>query len=218
MKRIFPVIMFVLLSCTLAVRGQFIESMGLKAGISIANQRHQFTPIDYTLETDAVTGPGIAVFMEAFGREHLSLQFDLAFSAKGSKSTTQSVTVNHLDNDRIIVNEGDLKVSKFYYLSFSPVARYRIEKEGIGPYVLLGPRLDYLLKYSTDSDYPLEEQNSIILGLNCGAGLEYNLNDLGVFIEVQYQPDFSPVTSQDPLRVNNKLFVLTIGIRYLNAQ
>lgn len=218
MKRGFPVILFVLLSGTLAVHGQFIESMGLKAGISLANQSYRFTPIDYTLETKPVTGPGIAVFMEAFRREHLSFQIDLAFTAKGSKTTTQSVTVNHLDNNRIIVNEGDLKVSNFYYLSLSPMARYRIDKERIIPYAVLGPRLDFLLKYQTGSDYPLEQQNRFILGLSGGVGVEFNLNKLGIFTEVQYQPDLSPVTSRDPLHVNNNILLITLGVRYLNLR
>jgi hypothetical protein len=218
MKRIIPVIIFALLSGSLAVEAQFAGSMGLKAGISLANQTYRFTPIDYTLETDPVSGPGIALFIEAFRQERLSFQMDLAFAAKGSKSTTQSITVKHLDNDRITVNEGDLQVSNFYYLSLSPLARYRFDKEGLSPYFVLGPRLDFLLKYKTDSEYPLEEQNSIILGLSAGVGLEFNLNNLGLFIEVQYQPDLSPVTSKAPLKVKNNMLLFTLGIRYLNLQ
>ena len=217
MKQVVPVILFALLSGTLSVDGQFLKSMGLKAGISLANQSHQFTPIDYTLITDPVTGPAIAVFMEAFRGKHLSFQSDFAFVAKGSKTTTQSVTVNHLENDRIIVNEGDLQVSKFYYLSLSPMARYRIDMKRWTPYAVLGPRLDFLLKYKTDSEYPREEQNKIILGLTGGVGVEYNLNNLGVFVEFQYQPDLSPVTNQDPLLVNNNILLFTLGIRYLNV-
>ncbi|MFC2113661.1 outer membrane beta-barrel protein, partial [Bacteroidota bacterium] len=174
MKRAIPVILLALLFGIPVVHGQFVESMGLKAGISLANQSHKFTPIDYTLETKPLIGPAIAFFVEPFRGEHLSLQLDLAFAAKGSKSTTQSITVNHLNNDQIIINEGDLKVSKFYYLSFAPMARYRIGEGPLSPYGLLGPRLDLLLKYTTDSDYPLEQQNNMILGLNVGAGVEYS--------------------------------------------
>ena len=47
--------------------------------------------------------------------------------------------------------------------------------------ILLGPRVDILLKYETDSEYPLDEQNSVIPGLTIGAGLEYGLANLGVF-------------------------------------
>ena len=217
MKRMVPVILLLLFFATLTVDGQFIGSAGLKAGVSMANQSHRITPIDYTIKTDPVTGPGIAIFMEAFRGNHFSFQTDLSFVAKGSKTTTESVTVNHLENDRIIVNEGDPKVSRFYYLCLSPMARYRIDLKRITPYAILGPRMDFLLEYKTDSDYPLEEQNKIIPGLTGGLGAELNLNGLGIFLELQYQSDIMPVTGKDPLLINNNILLFTLGIRYLNA-
>lgn len=218
MKRLIPVIIIILLSATLTVEGQFIKSVGLKAGISLANQSYKFTPIDYTLRTDPVIGPAAGIFIEAFGGKHFSFQTDLAFVTKGSKTTTQSITVNHLDNDNILVNEGDLKVSTFYYLSVSPMARYRIDMESITPYAMLGPRVDFLLKYKTDSDYPLEEQNKVIPGLTGGLGVEFTLNELGIFIELQYQSDLMPVFGKDPLLINNNIFLFTLGIRYLKIK
>jgi hypothetical protein len=192
--------------------------MGMKAGISLASQTCRFTPIDYTMETQPVVGPGISFLMEAFRHEHLSLQTDLAVSVKGSKTTTQSVTVNHLDNDRIVVNKGEFNASRFSYLSFCPLARYRVDKERLTSYAMMGPRLDLLLKYKTGSDYPLDEQNKVIVGLSGGAGVEFSFNQLGVFIEAQYQPDISAVTNHEPLRINNSTLLFTLGIRYLNVQ
>lgn len=218
MKRIIPAIIFVLLSITHAVDGQFINSMGLKVGISLADQTYIFTPIDYTLKTDPVIGPSAGIFLEAFRGKHFSFQSDLTFVTKGSKTTTESITVNHLENDRIIVNEGNLKISRFYYLCLSPMARYRMDLDHITLYVLLGPRVDFLVKYKTDSDYPLEEQNKVIPGLTGGLGTEFNLNTLYIFIEVQYQSDIMPVTGIDPLLVNNKILLFTLGIRYLNVK
>jgi len=217
MKRALPAIAIIILSAAMTVEGQFMGNVGLKAGVSLANQDYKITPIDYVLETDPVIGPGIAIFIEAFRGKRFSFQSDLAFVTKGSKTTTQSVTVNHLDNDNIVVNEGDPKVSKFYYLCLSPMARYRIDLERITPYALLGLRVDFLLKYKTDSDYPLEEKNKVIPGLTGGLGVEYNLNGLGIFIEFQYQTDAMPVTGIDPLLINNNIFLFTLGIRYLNV-
>ncbi len=218
MKRIMPAILFVLMSATLTVDCQFIRSVGLKAGISLADQSYKFTPIDYKLETKPVAGPGITIFVEAFGGKRFSFQSDLAFVAKGSKTTTQSVTVNHLENDRIMVNQGDEKVSRFHYLCFSPMARYRIDLARITPYALLGLRVDFLMKYTTDSDYPLDEQNKVIPGLTGGAGAEFSLKRLGIFMEIQYQTDAMPVTGKDPLLVNNNILLFTLGIRFLNGR
>lgn len=94
------------------------------------------------------------------------------------------------------------------------MARYRFGQGFMAPYFLLGPRIDMLLNYSSESDYPLYRQNGSIVGLTCGAGLEYRLQRMGLFAELQYLPDISPVTSEEPLLINNNMISLTLGIRW----
>jgi hypothetical protein len=94
------------------------------------------------------------------------------------------------------------------------MARYRVELDRLTPYAMLGLRIDFLLKYSTDSGYPLEEQNKVIPGLTGGIGVEYDMNGLGLFLEFQYQSDAMPVTGKDPLLINNNIGLVTLGIRY----
>lgn len=197
------------------LHGQFPSSFGAKAGVSVADQTYKFEPIDYTLETEAVFGPTFSLFAEAFRGNHFSMQLDLSYFLKGSKTSTESITVDHLNDDRIIVNEGEMSKSTFSYLSIAPMARYRLGQGSFQPYFLLGPRVDFLLKYESDSEYPLEDQNSVIPGLTLGTGLEYGLNKLGLFAEFQFQGDIIPVTGQDPLLVNNHFLSLTLGIRWL---
>ena len=184
----------------------------------MANQTYQFTPIDYKLETEPVVGPALSLFVEAFRGNHFSLQVDLSYFLKGSKSSVQSVTVDHLHNDQITVTEGEMRTSTFTYLSIAPMARYRIGQGSLSPYFLLGPRMDILLKYKTDSEYPLVEQNQLLAGLTIGTGLEYKLQGMGLFAELQYQGDFFPVTGQDPLLINNHLISLCLGIRWLVSE
>jgi len=206
---------FLLLACTCGLYGQWPSSFGLKGGVALANQSYRITAIDQELDTKAVTGPTLSVFAEAFRSTHFSVQLDVGYAAKGSSSTTQSVTVNHLDNDRITINEGEPARSDFAYLSVVPLARYRWDLGPLSPYLLLGPRVDFLLNYGTESEYPLEEQNQAILGLSLGAGLEYRLRNLGLFAELQYLPDLSPVTHVEPLLINNNMLSLCLGIRWI---
>jgi len=216
MKRSLATIALILMAGILAIYGQFPSSFGAKAGISLANQTYKLSPIDYNLETEPVVGPTISLFMEVFRGDHFSLQMDLSYLVKGSKTSTESVTVDHLNNDQIIVNEGEQSTSTFKYLSIATIARYRLGQGSLQPYFLLGPRVDILLKYETDSEYPLDEQNSVIPGLTFGTGLEYGLNNLGLFAELQYQGDFIPVTGQDALLVNNHMISFTLGLRWLS--
>ena len=214
MRRILLFIALILLAGSTLLYGQFPASFGFKAGVSLANQDYKFTPIDYSMETEPVWGPVVSIFMEALRGEHFSFQTDLSYALKGSSTDIESITVNHLNNDQVTVNEGETRTSTFSYLSLSPMARYRFGQGPFVPYFLLGPRMDVLLKYSSDSDYPLADQNSVILGLTIGAGLEYRLERLGLFTELQYQGDLFPVTGEDPLLVNNHMGSLTLGIRW----
>ena len=215
MKRSLISIALMIWTGFLVLYGQFPSSYGLKAGVSVADQSYQITAIDHTLDTEAIFGPTVSLFVEAFRGNHFSLQVDLSYFLKGSKTTTESVTVDHLQNDQIIVNEGEMSTSRFSYLSVATMARYRLGKGSLQPYFLLGPRVDFLLNYDTDSEYPLEDQNSVIPGLTLGTGLEYGLNKLGLFAELQFQGDIIPVSGQDPLLINNHLLSLTLGLRWL---
>jgi hypothetical protein len=214
MKRSNVILIFVCLFGFVTVQGQFIRHFGLKAGISVANQSYLFTPIETLLPTDALLRPGVVFFMEAFDGDHVSMQMDIGYVPKGNRTTAQSITINHMDNDRIVVNEGPLITSIFHYLTFSPMVRYRQDMEKVVFYTLLGPRVDYLLNYSTNSDFPLEYQSEILIGLTGAFGLEYKFEKLNAFSEIQYQPDLSPLTSHVPLMVNNNCLFLTIGVRY----
>lgn len=197
----------------LPVRAQFIDSYGLKTGLCIANQSFRFTPIDHELPTDVLIGPGALVFIETFKGKHLSFQLDLGVMFKGSKTHAASLTVDHMNNDRIVVNQGPPVTSAHQYFTFSPLARFEREYALVNIYASLGPRLDFLLNYSNDSPYPLEEQRNRILGLSGAFGLGYSLGKIGVFSEIQYQPDLSPVTNTEPLLVNNNALFFSLGIR-----
>ena len=214
MKRCLVTIAMIMWAGLLVLPGQLPSSFGAKAGISLADQSYLIEAIDYKLETEVVVGPTFSLFMELFRGNHFSLQVDLSYFLKGSKTSTESITVDHI-NDVLIVNKGEQSTSTFKYLSIAPMARYRMGQKLLHPYFLLGPRVDILLKYETDSDYPLEEQNTVIPGLTIGAGIEYDLSNLGIFAELQFQGDIMPVTGQAPLLVNNHLLSLTFGVRWL---
>lgn len=212
------ILAFFMMPGSFMLQGQKLASFGLKGGLSLANQSIKITPIDYEMDTDAIQGTTLALFVEAFKGQHFSFQFDVAYAHKGSSTTTHSVTVNHLDNDRIVVNEGDAVSSRFHYLSLVPLARYRFEMERLSPYFLVGPRVDFLLNYGTESEFPLESQSQTILGLTAGGGLEFQVANLGIFAEILYQPDLSPVSNKEPLLINNNMLSLSLGIRWIVSE
>jgi len=215
MKRSVLIIIIAGLFGTTMTHAQALRSYGVKGGLTMANQRYEFTTFDYRMETKPVFRPAIGLFAELFHHEYLSVQADLIYAGKGSKTSTTSITVNHLDNDNVTVNEGPVTSSSYHYASFSPMIRYR--NEDIFPvlYVMLGPRFEKLIAYNTQSDYPLDDQNTTMFGLTGSFGAEFSLGELDAFVELQYQPDMTPVTDELPLLVRNSIVMLTVGVRFM---
>lgn len=189
-------------------------SVGARAGVSLANQAYRFTPIDFRMSTDPLAGLDLAFLFETPEREHFNFRLDLEYAMKGSLTNVESVSVNHLEGDRIEENLGDRSVSRYQYLSVSPLARFRIEKDQKVLYLVFGPRLDMQLSYTTSSNYPLETQEPYILGMTSGAGAEWKMERISVFGEVLYEPDLSPVNAVEPLWVTNTAVILNAGIKF----
>lgn len=203
----------ILIMFSAGVCGQFPSSYGCKAGLSLANQSWRLSEPEYTFETEILPSFTLALFAETWKGEHFSFQLDAAYASKGSKSRVESVSVRHLEGEVLRANTGELSTSEFSYISLSPMARYRFDLERLVPYVLLGPRIDILLSYTSDSEYPLESWKGYTVGLTLGTGLEYSLEKLNLFAEIQFQPDLSPLTNEDPLLINNNALAFTLGLR-----
>lgn len=202
------------LLATQDLRAQFIAGFGVKGGLALSNQSYKITPLDYTLDTKAILSPSFGFFIESFSGDHFTMQTDFSFACRGSATYTESITVDHTSSNQIIVNEGEKVTSRHRYLSIAPMLRARTNNGGVEVYALFGPRLDILLYYSTDSKYPLEDQNSLILGFNLGVGVDIPVKQNKFFAELQLQADLSPVTNTDPLLINNNSLVLILGYRW----
>jgi opacity protein-like surface antigen len=215
MKQPHYILLMVLVTLFSPSRGQISSGYGVKAGLSVANQSWRLSEADYTFETEALSSYTVALFVETWKGDHFSFQLDAAYASKGSITRVESVSVRHLEGNILRANTGEVSTSEFSYISLSPMARYRFDLERLVPYLLLGPRIDLLLNYTSDSEYPLESWKGYIVGLSLGAGMEYSFTKLNIFAEIQYQPDLSPLTNQEPLLINNEMLAITLGLRRL---
>jgi len=216
MKTFRIIALLIVLPFSAGLLAQTTWNMGLKAGLSLSGQSVIFrlTDEDYQIETGNIAGPTGSLFVEYTRDKRWGIQLDAAYIPKGSSTHTESITVHHLEGNRITENTGEQTISRHNYLSLAPQFRYRILKSGFTPYVMAGARVDFLLAYNTDSSYPLDDQNKVIPGLNLGAGLEAYSGSLGLFLEVLFQGDIIPVTGTEPMLINNHTGLFTIGLRY----
>ena len=196
--------------------GQATWNAGLKAGLSLSDQSVIFklSENDYQIETDPVIGPTVSFFLKYSRGKKWGIQLDAGYISKGSSTSTESITVLHLENNRIVENIGSQTTSNFRYVSVATVFQYRILNRSLTPFLVVGPRLDILVDYKTDSDYPLEDQHTIIPGLSIGGGVEYFPGRMGIFLEMLYQGDIIPVFGTEPMLINNHTGLCNIGLRY----
>ncbi len=197
----------------LNLNAQTIKSIGIRSGSSITNQNHKLSGIDFTIDTDNKIGIYEAFSIELFNHKYFSLVTDFFYIGKGSKTNFLSVTVDHLNNNNLIINEGESLVTKYNYLSFTPLLRTRFESEKITPYFIIGPRIDFQTSYKTDSDYKIEGQNKVLYGFNYGLGAEINISNLGFIAELQHNIDFSYVYNNLGVELRNKTFIAFLGIK-----
>jgi len=200
----------------LCLNAQPQVSLGMKAGLSLSNQKVVFTLPngDYRIETGNIAGPSASFFVELARGKRWGIRLDAGYLPMGSSTTTESITVYHLEDNRIVENKGEIKRTNFHYLSLTPALKYRLLQGRLSPYLLAGPRIDVLLGYNDGSGYPLDDQNRLIPGMTAGGGVEFTTGRLGLFLEGLYLADALPVTGTDPIHIRNLGGLFTIGLRF----
>ncbi|MDD3627664.1 MAG: outer membrane beta-barrel protein, partial [bacterium] len=100
------------------------------------------------------------------------------------------------------------------YLSIPVHIKIYKKGEVFSPYLLFGPRFDYLFNYRSDVyDLLFDEVNNFVLVFNAGIGADLliNSNLKGTF-ELRYNWDIT--VSEDTFDSRNKAFQVRIGFRF----
>lgn len=220
MKKI--LLSFLFLVLTSWAQGQWVKSLGLKSGVSMANQSWNLISANRALDTEWRNGYYGAVSLEFLKSKHLSLTTDLGYYAKGNIQNIPIATIQMPEGD------GTFRTvdTRFDYLLINPMLRIRHETGRIVPYALLGFRMDYQLSYQSDLNLqPIENDfRKTLWGGNLGAGLEYKTKQFGLLLEGQYHIDFTDLVNIPPsgtnagVEVENRAFVWCIGLRYYLPQ
>ena len=215
MKKIFITTVFIL-TLTLG-HTQIIKSIGIKSGLTFANQDWTYSPINFPQDKHYKTGLYEALTLEFFNHKHFSLVTDLSFNQKGYKETVLERTVDQPEGtgQYITIN------STFNFITLCPMLKYRVDIKSFSPYIFAGPRIDYYTSYSSYANFSLTEKDFTkpIFGLTSGVGIEYKKNKIGIMIEGQYLSDFShfyknTVPNGVSLTIDNKAFAVSLGIKY----
>ena len=105
--------------------------------------------------------------------------------------------------------------NKLQYLSWNNYLKLRYEMYSIVPYLLVGPRLDYMLTQSTTSPEIVSSFSKLNISAGLGGGVEFiSYSNFNFLVEAFYNPDIAPAYVTPELHVKNKNIELRIGLKY----
>ena len=193
-----------------ASNAQLLRSYGVKAALTSSDQK-----FDYRF----ATGPGstrrigfnIAAYAEWFDVPFLSLVTQIEYAQRG---TGQDFVVTNQDPVPLGV---ETVYSRLDYLSIPILGKLRFQSENFVPYVVAGPRVDYLLGYQSDEFHSAlyDGFQKATIGGSVGIGLQMDtMLPVGISAEVRYNFDLVDSYSTDLLKVRNNAYDIWLGVAF----
>ena len=189
----------IILTIAFQCKAQFVNSIGLTAGVSLGNQKFFFKEPAAISKKKYTVGFNASFFAEFFSHDYARWLSEIQYNQKGSidKQPEQNYP------------------NKLQYLSWNNYLKLRYEMYSIIPYILVGPRLDYMLTQSTTSPEIVSSFSKLNISAGLGGGVEFiSYSNFKFLVEAFYNPDITPAYVTPELHVKNKNIELRIGLKY----
>jgi len=191
--------------------GQIVKGFGLKAGLVSANQNWEYA-ITPPLETDNRLGVTAGVFLEGLASPFLSILAELRFTQKGMSWTIPITTETQPNGTGRFITMR----TRVSYVAVPILVRLRLPTDVVEPYILVGPRIDFLLSNGGDGfEIVLDKFRKTELNTTLGVGVEApSILPVALMVEFRYNPSLNDSYSSNFLRVRNRSFDFLVGVRF----
>jgi hypothetical protein len=190
---------------------QKINSISVNSGISRSNLLWNYDEndsyIDYSnFGRKVIYGFYSSVEIECIESKYFALVSGLGYYQKGGEDKLENSSFNwNLD-----------------YLTFDTKLKAKYRLKNLSPYLLVGPRVDFLIKYSSDFKEleKLTTLNKTNYGLRYGIGLQYFLKKLTFGIGWESNVNFNAIVENNgenipKFTIDNKTMIFKCGIGFL---
>jgi hypothetical protein len=204
------VICLVLLISTVT-QSQFIRGYGFKVGAVSANQTYDYN-IVFDFSPDNRWGFDVGAFVELLDIPYISVLGELHYIQKGFSEKFQETSPDDpAGTGRYIT----LKPRADYF-SIPVLAKIRFELGPIVPYIIGGPRFDFLVGKEADGfEAVIDHLKSADVGISVGGGVEVKLPaGPAILGEIRYSPDFTNAFKSSTLTVKNQSVELLVGVMF----
>lgn len=199
MKKVISV--FVICYLSLNLSAQFVSGWGVMGGATFARQKWYFNDVDETERKKFKIGFNACVFAEFFSGDYVRWRSEIQYNQKGCIDKRDSVKYKN----------------KIDYICWNNFLVIRKELFPGIPYILIGPRLEYRFKQSTQSPEIAGDFKTLHVSPSIGAGWEFIVySSLKPFVEIHYNPDIKlNAYEEDPLEIKNRAWELRVGFKYV---
>jgi hypothetical protein len=207
MTRIIVSIGLILLFSSVA-DARVLEGYGVKTGVVIAEQDFDYAE-DFGFDTKNRAGLDVGVYLEWLDIPSFGLLTEAHYVQKGM--VNENPRTDEFGHPMSPVRHSN----RVDYLSIPILAKVTFRAGRVRPYVLLGPRIDFLLGYESrilKAIYDGFEGTN--LGGTVGLGIERKTKRLKVLLELRYSPDFTDAFEKDGLKVKNNSFDILFGLGF----
>lgn len=210
---VIPIVLCLFVSMTSA---QLIKSYGFKVAVTSAFQKFDYSPISIVSNSDFTwkrkTGLNAGFYVEWFKLPIISFLTQIEYRQVGVGNTYSAT--GSLGEDLGEMTE----YGKVNYVSMPLLLKAKLPAMIISPYLLVGPRIDYLLTYSSDHDYfdPVyEEFKKTVYGGTLGIGIETkSILPITTLFELRYNFDTIDSYNSEYLIVRNNSYDFCVGIGF----
>jgi hypothetical protein len=183
---------------------QFFQGIGITGGVTLAKEKWFLTLPDGSTETQRkknIFGFNGSLRAEFINNDNIRWVTEFQYNQKGCKDKTDSATFRN----------------RLHYIGWNNFLKLQFETFEGFPYLLFGPRVEYLLTQATKSPAITSAFQKFNFSWSVGVGFEKIVYSyFKPFIEVHYNPDFSFTYAYktDPLKIHNSAWELRIGLIY----
>lgn len=187
--------------------------IGVKAGLTSANQTFTFNGNGTTKEFSHTNGIRFGVFGELTNHQNISLITGLSYIQAGTKGKDFIVVpVAYFEEKLMEIEPQDLR---YDYAALSAMAKIGHDFGMATPYFIFGLNLYYLVDANEQARAGLAYYNDFVTGFSAGAGTELNVGlSVPLILEFLYNRNISNAYEGSIYSMKNYSFDFLIGVKF----
>lgn len=214
MKTFFSLIVLIVILNISPVDAQLLRAYSLKIGCDKAELRTDYSSqIGGNSYKETIWGLDAGAFVEFFNYPNFSLLTEIYYIQKGRTIIIQGTMIDRNNpNGYIDVGPEEIK-ERFEYISIPILAKFRVNRKTITPYVAGGPSIEYLINFPGSDVY--KKFNKVELAVKAVFGIELSFYSMPTFLlECRYNYSITDTYKNEFVTYRSRALELLLGVAF----